>query len=94
MLKDAFILLPPIDEQKAIVAYLDDICQRIDASIDKANGKIKNLQELRTRIIGDAVTGAIDVRGIEIPNYEYVDEDMTDTDEENESEELTEEQEE
>lgn len=94
MLKDAFILLPPIDEQKAIVAYLDDICQRIDASIDKANGKIKNLQELRTRIIGDAVTGAIDVRGIEIPNYEYVDEDMTDTDEEAENEELTEEQEE
>ena len=34
------------------------------------------------------------MRGVEIPEYEYVDEDMTDTDEENENEELTEEQEE
>ena len=55
---------------------------------------IQTLQELKTQLISDVVTGKIDVRGVEIPEYEYVDDDMTDTDEENESEELTEEQEE
>ena len=56
--------------------------------------QINTLKELRNRLISDVITGKIDVRGVEIPEYEYVDEDMTDTDEENENEELTEEQEE
>lgn len=29
------------------------------------------LQDLRTRLISDVVTGQIDVRGIEIPEFEY-----------------------
>ena len=29
MLKDAFILIPPTEEQAEIVAYLDNICSRI-----------------------------------------------------------------
>lgn len=44
------------------------------------------------RLISDTVTGKIDVRGIEIPEYEFVDED-TDTGNEDGSEEETEEQE-
>lgn len=72
MLKDAFILIPPNDEQLAIVAYLDSLCQKIDDSIDIVNGKIRDLQELRERLIGDVITGKIDVRGMEIPDYEYV----------------------
>lgn len=93
MLKDAFILVPPVSEQKEIVSYLDDICSRIDALIDKEKNKISDLQDLRNRMIGDVITGEIDVRGVEIPDYEYVadevdeeSEDETDLDESDEGE--------
>lgn len=33
------------------------------------------LQELKARLIADAVTGKIDVRNIEIPDYEFVGEE-------------------
>ena len=36
---------------------------------------------MKTRLISDAVTGKIDVRGIEIPEYEFVDEDNDNVDE-------------
>lgn len=32
------------------------------------------MQELKTRLISDVVTGKIDVRNVTIPNYECVDE--------------------
>lgn len=50
------------------------------------------LEEYKNKVIADAVTGNIDVRGIEIPEYEFVDED-TDADNEDDGEEDTEEQE-
>lgn len=72
MLKDTFILIPPVDEQKDIVTYLDKICPQINVMIEKVNGKINNLQDLRKRLISDVVTGRIDVRGVVIPDFEYV----------------------
>lgn len=92
MLKDAFILVPPTDEQDEIVQYLDAICAKIDASINKLMEKISNLQELKVCLVADSVTGKIDVRGVEIPEYEFVDE-VADNDAENDGEEDTEEQE-
>lgn len=92
MLKDAFILIPPDDEQKEIVRYLDEVCAKIDVTIKKMEAKIANLQDLRICLIADTVTGKIDVRGIEIPEYEFVDEDA-DADNEDDGEEDTEEQE-
>lgn len=47
-----------------------------------------NLIDLRTLLIADTVTGKIDVRGIEIPEFEFVDEDA-DEDSENSSEDKT-----
>lgn len=35
------------------------------------------LQDLRTRLISDVVTGQIDVRGIEIPEYSACDENAS-----------------
>lgn len=52
----------------------------------------KALLDFKTHLVADIVTGKIDVRGIEIPEYEFVDED-TDTGNEDGSEEETEEQE-
>ena len=39
------------------------------------------LEEYKNKIIADNVTGKIDVRGIEIPEYEFVDEDIDNADE-------------
>lgn len=32
------------------------------------------MNNFRTRLISDVVTGQIDVRGIEVPTFEYIDE--------------------
>jgi type I restriction enzyme S subunit len=72
ILKDAFVLLPPEDEQREIVDYLDSMCNKVDVLIKKTEEKITNLYELKATIISDVVTGKIDVRGIEIPEYEFI----------------------
>lgn len=43
--------------------------------IDLIEKTVRTLEEYKTRIISDIVTGKIDVRGVEIPEYEYVEED-------------------
>lgn len=93
MLKDAFILIPPADEQGEIVRYLDETCERIDAVIKHMEEKIANLRDLKTRLIADTVTGKLDVRDVEIPEYEFVVEEADGDAEGEDSEEETEEQE-
>lgn len=94
MLKDAYILIPPTDEQEEIVRLLDERCARIDEAIRYTEGKISHLQHLKTRLIDDAVTGKMDVRGIEVPDYEFIDESINMMNENAKSEEAIEEQEE
>lgn len=53
---------PPKDEQVSIVNHLDATFSRIDAYIDCVHREISLLQEFRTRLIGDVVTGKLDVR--------------------------------
>ena len=60
--KDYPILLPPLDEQLAIVEHVDKTSADIDAAIDGARREIELLREYRTRLIGDVVTGKLDVR--------------------------------
>ena len=54
--------LPPLPEQTTIVAYLDKATANIDTAIDRARRQIELLQEYRTRLIADVVTGQVDVR--------------------------------
>ena len=81
MLKDTFILVPPLDEQSEIVNYLDVICKKIDDTIKKDEEKIANLHELIISLVSDVVTGKIDVRGIGIPEYESVDDESAEIEE-------------
>lgn len=67
--------LAPIEEQAEIVAFLDKKCREIDNLISFKHQQIHCLVEFKTRLISDAVTGKIDVRGIEIPEYEYTEEE-------------------
>ena len=93
---DAFrnfeIPLPPYEEQIKIVQAIGDEEQKTQTAIECLKKQIDLLNDLKTRLISDTVTGKIDVRGIEIPEYEFVDED-TDADNEDDGEEDTEEQE-
>lgn len=93
ILKDTFILIPPANEQEEIVDYLDAVCNKLDANIMKLEEKIGNLKDLKIRLVADVVTGKIDVRGIEIPEYEFVDDDTDSDAEDMDGEEETEEQE-
>jgi type I restriction enzyme S subunit len=56
------VAVPPLTEQKEIVAYLDRETTKIDALIAKIREGIEKLKEYRTALISAAVTGKIDVR--------------------------------
>ena len=55
------MLLPPISEQRAIVAYLDKKCSKIDLLVEKLKTEIDNFKEYKQRLISDVVTGQIKV---------------------------------
>ena len=61
-IKDVIIPLPPLPEQAAIVRFLDDATANIDATISRTKQEISLLNEYRTRLIADVVTGKLDVR--------------------------------
>ena len=56
-------LLPPLPEQRAIVAFLDKATSDIDTATAQARRQVALLREYRTRLIADVVTGKLDVRG-------------------------------
>ena len=58
------LAVPPIDEQKQIVKYLDKETAKIDILIEKCETAIELLKERRTALISAAVTGKIDVRDV------------------------------
>lgn len=62
----------PMDEQREIAEYLNQEVPKYDVAIDNLEKQIEQITELRTRLISDVVTGQVDVRGIEVPEFEYV----------------------
>ena len=56
------IAVPPEDDQEAIVQYLATSRQIISQTIHSASKIVSALQELRTRLVADVVTGKLDVR--------------------------------
>ena len=59
------LLLPPPEEQKAIVSFIDHETEHIDILTTKVRDSISKLREYRTALISAAVTGKIDVRNKE-----------------------------
>ncbi len=58
---NTIFLCPPIDEQRAIAAYLDRETEKIDALVAKIREGIARLREYRGALIAAAVTGKINV---------------------------------
>lgn len=50
------VAFPPLEEQQAIVLYLDKRCERINSAIDTQKKKIELLNELKQTVITNAVT--------------------------------------
>ena len=57
-------IIPPTSEQAAIVEYLDRATAEIDIAVARAKRQIELLNEYRTRLIADVVTGKLDVRNV------------------------------
>lgn len=92
-MKEIPFIIPPADEQVAIVDYIKRTLPQYDVAIEKLSTEVETLEEYKTKLITDVVTGKIDVRDVEIPEYEFVDEDAdADSDSDDDSDD-TEEQE-
>ena len=75
--RDCSLPIPPISTLEKINA----LRKEYDNATEELNRYATLLRELRMCIISDTVTGKIDVRGIEIPEYEFVDIDIDNADE-------------
>ena len=67
-IKEATVLLPPLEEQEKIAKYILDIQIAYDNLTNRAEAAIQLMQERRTALISTAVTGKIDVRNWQNPN--------------------------
>jgi type I restriction enzyme S subunit len=65
------LLLPPLVEQKKIVDSISEQTVSLASFGDRARREIELIQEYRTRLISDVVTGKLDVRGVELPALEH-----------------------
>ncbi len=78
-MKEIPFIVPSEEEQVEIVRYIKKEHKKLDVSIEKWKSKIELLKEYRTRLISDVVTGQVDVRDIQIPEYiPEEDDEMTD----------------
>lgn len=59
LLRKSSIMLPPLSEQQAIVAYIDSKLQKIDQYMTDLQREIDYLKEFKQRLISDAVTGQL-----------------------------------
>lgn len=59
-----WLLVPPSEEQAVIATHIEQQTADIDATISRARRQIELLQEYRTRLIADVVTGKLDVRKV------------------------------
>lgn len=61
---EIYLPIPPIEEQRQILAYIKNETDRIDNLIAKYNRELELLEEYRASLISHAVTGKIDVRSL------------------------------
>ena len=76
-----YTVYPPREEQDEIVAYLDNIQIKYKETIEKIEEEIECLHDMKDRLVSDVITGTIDVKNVDIPEYEYVEESDEDEDE-------------
>jgi type I restriction enzyme, S subunit len=73
-LPQLLILRPPINEQEEIVRDVEARLDKLKSGSTRAHAQINFLREYRMRLISDVVTGKLDVRGVELPSLDDVEE--------------------
>lgn len=73
-MKEIPFIIPPAEEQIAIVEHVRAAMPKYDALIEKLEEEVKVLEEYKAKLIADVVTGKIDVRNVEVPDYEFEEE--------------------
>ena len=63
-MRNIFVPLPPINEQQAIVAYIEEKCEKIDKLASELQSEIEYLKEYKQRLIADCVTGQVNVQNV------------------------------
>lgn len=76
MLRHKKAACPPEDEQQEVVTHIEKETALIDRTISRTEREIELIQEYHTRLVSDVVTGKVDVRSIEIPDFESVEADL------------------
>jgi type I restriction enzyme S subunit len=56
------VAIPPAEEQKAIAAHIEKATSKLSDTIARTEREIALMQEYRTRLTADVVTGKLDVR--------------------------------
>ena len=62
-MRNISVPLPPLPEQRAIVAYIEDKCRKVDTLIGDLEAEIEYLKEYKQKLIADCVTGQVNVQG-------------------------------
>jgi type I restriction enzyme S subunit len=62
LLSNEKIPLPPLDEQRAIVAYINEKTEKVESLITDLQAEIEHLKEYKQRLIADCVTGQVNVQ--------------------------------
>lgn len=62
LLQNFATVVPPLEEQLRIVSWIEARSLPLDNAVSRAQREISLLQEYRTRLISDLVTGKLDVR--------------------------------
>ena len=63
-IRDFPLPMPTIDEQRAIVAAVGSRTTKLESAVNVAAREVVLLQEFRTRLVADVVTGQVDVRAV------------------------------
>lgn len=62
ILNNTYLIIPSLQEQRAIADYLDEKCSKIDQTIEQKQELIKQLEEYKQSLIYECVTGKREVR--------------------------------
>lgn len=68
-LGEIYVSIPPLEEQKKICNSITIIETKINRLIKSLDDEIEYIKEFQMRELSDVVTGRVDVRNIEIPEY-------------------------
>jgi len=69
-LKKAQIPIPPLSEQTAIASHIEAETAKLNQAISTIEKEIALVEEYKTALIAEAVTGKIDIRNYKIPEVE------------------------